>query len=100
MGIFSKLTGSGVIGKVTDIVDKAVTDKDKRNEMVYEIALLMMQSRIAPYVRAVLSIIIVVSVMFFGDKLTMSADGQQYALYAVLGYYFLDRIFSGFGSKK
>ena len=101
MGVFNKLVSSGgVIDKVTNIVDKAVTDKDRRNEMVYEISLLMMKSKIAPYVRAVLSIIIVVAVMFFGDKLTMDADAQQYSLYAVLGYYFLDRVFENFGGKK
>ena len=102
MGIFSKLAGGGseIIDKVTGIVDKAVTDKDKRNEIIYEISLLMMQSKIAPYVRAALSLVIVVSVMFFGDKVTLSEDAQQYSLYAVLGYYFLDRVFSSFGRKK
>lgn len=102
MSIFNKLlSGSGgVIGKVTGIVDKAVVDKDKRNEMVYEISLLMMQSKIAPYVRAILGVVIVVSIMFFGDIITLSEKGQEYALYSVLGYYFLDRVFDSFKSKK
>jgi len=102
MSIFSKLLGKdgGIIGQVTGIVDKAITDKDARDKMIYQISLLMMQSRIAPYVRAIIGIIIVVSVMFFGDSVTLSNDGQQYALYAVLGYYFLDRVFSSLGAGK
>ena len=102
MSIFkSLLSGSGgVIGKVTGIVGKSVVDKDKRNEMIYEISLLMMQSKVAPYVRAVLAIVIVVSIMFFGDKVTLDPEGQKYALYSVLGYYFLDRVFDSFKSKK
>ena len=94
------LKKGGVIEKVTDIVDKTVTDKDKRNELVYNISLLMMQSRIAPYVRAALGIIVVVSIMFFGDKVTINPETQRYALYSVLGYYFLDRVFDSFGRKK
>jgi len=94
------LSGSGgVIGKVTGILDKAVVDKDKRNEMVYEISLLMMQSKIAPYVRAVLGVLVIVSIMFFGDKITLSEEIQKYALSAVLGYYFLDRVFESFKKK-
>lgn len=102
MSIFkSLLSGNGgIIGKVTGIVDKSVVDKDKRNEMIYEISLLMMQSKIAPYVRAVLGIIIIVSIMFFGDKITLDSEGQKYALYSILGYYFLDRVFDSFKSKK
>lgn len=102
MSIFTKLlSGSGgVIGKVTGIVDKAVVDKDKRNEMIYEISLLMMQSKVAPYVRAVLAIVIIISIMFFGDKVTLDPEGQKYALYSVLGYYFLDRVFDSFKAKK
>ena len=98
MSIFTKLlSGSGgVIGKVTGIVGKAVMDKDKRNEMVYEISLLMMQSKVAPYVRAVLAIIVVISMMFFGDKITLDAETQKYALYSVLGYYFMDRVFKSY----
>lgn len=102
MSIFTKLlSGSGgVIGKVTGIVGKTIVDKDKRNEMVYDIALLMMQSRIAPYVRAILAIVVVVSIMFFGDKVTLDAEGQKYAFYSVLGYYFMDRVFDSFKSKR
>ena len=95
------LSGSGgVIGKVTGILDKAVVDKDKRNEMVYEISLLMMQSKIAPFVRAIIGILVVVSIMFFGDKITLSEETQRYALSAVLGYYFLDRVFESFKKKE
>jgi hypothetical protein len=102
MTIFKRLLdgSGGVIGKVTSIVDKAVIDKDKRNQMIYEISLLMMQSRIAPYVRAILGITIVVSILFFGDKITLDPEGQKYALYSVLGYYFLDRVFDSFKSRK
>ena len=101
MSIFSKLLGGngGVIGKVTNIIGKAVTDKDAKNQMVYEISLLMMQSKIAPYVRAMLGLVVVVSCMFFGDEMTISPEAQQYALYSVLGYYFLDRVFSSLGKK-
>lgn len=100
MSIFGKLISGGVIGKVTNIVDKTIVDKDKRNEMIYEISLLMMSSKIAPYVRAILGLVIIVSIMFFGDKITLDAEGQKYALYSVLGYYFLDRVFDSFKSKK
>lgn len=94
------LKGGGVIDKVTGIVGKAVVDKDKRNEMIYEIALLLMQSRIAPYVRALLALIIVVSVMFFGDSITLDLEGQKYALYSVIGFYFFDFLLNGFKGKK
>jgi len=96
-GLFKK---GGIVDKVGDIVDQAVTDKDKRNELVYNISLLMMQSRIAPYVRAVLGVVVVVAIMFFGDKITLNPEAQKYALYSVLGYYFLDRVFDSFNSKK
>lgn len=93
------LKGGGIIEKVTGIVGKAITDKDRRNEMIYEISLLMMQSKIAPYVRAVLAVLIVVSIMFFGDTISLDKEAQKYALSAVLGYYFLDRIFDSFKKK-
>ena len=99
-GLFRK---GGAIDKITDIVDKTVTDKDARNELIYNIALVLMQSRIAPYVRAFLAAVIVVSVMFFGDKITLDPEAQQYALYAVLAFYFMDRLMSslgGFRDKK
>lgn len=102
MSFFKKLLGKdgGIIDQVTGIVDKAVTDKDARNQMIYEISLLMMSSKIAPYIRGIIGITIVVSVMFFGDSVTLSEEGQKYALYSVLGYYFLDRVFSSFGAGK
>ena len=93
------LKGSSVIKDVTNIVNKSVTDKDKRNELVYQISLLMLNSKIAPYVRAVLGVLVVVSILFFGDKLTITPEVQQYSLYAVLSYYFLDRIFDTFKKK-
>lgn len=93
MSIITKLlTGDGgVIGKVTGIVGKAVTDKDKVNEMVYEIALLIMQSKIAPYVRAALSLITLVGCMFFGDQIKMDQESQKWIIRAIFGFYFLDR---------
>jgi len=97
----AKLVGSnkGIIGKITNIANKAVIDKDKRNELVYDLALLMLSSKIAPYIRGVLGVIVVVSILFFGDKLTITPETQQYALYSVLGYYFLDRVFDTFKKK-
>jgi hypothetical protein len=88
------LSNGGVIDKVTGIVSKSVVDKDQRNQLVFEIALLMMQSQIAKYVRAALSLISVVAIMFFGDGLTLTPDKQEYVLYTIYGYYFLDRVFS------
>ena len=94
------LRKGGLIDKVTDIVDQTVVDKDKRNELIYNISLILMQSRIAPYVRAVIGIVIVVSVLFFGDKVTLDPEAQKYALYSVLGYYFLDAVFSNLSRKE
>jgi hypothetical protein len=95
--LFSK---TDVVGKASQIIDKAISDKDKRNEIVSELATMMLKSNIAPYVRAVLSIIIVVSVLFFGDKITLSDTTQEYCIYSVLGYYFLDRVFDNFKKRK
>jgi hypothetical protein len=41
------------VDKITDVVEKAVPDKDKRNELIYNISLVLMQSEVAKYVRAV-----------------------------------------------
>jgi hypothetical protein len=102
MSIFTKLLSGdgGVIGKVTGIVSKSIVDKDKRNEMIYDISLLMMQSKVAPYVRALIALIVVIGCMFFGDTITLTPDAQQWCLYSVLGYYFLDRVLGGFSKKK
>ena len=87
----------GVISKITNVVDKAVTDKDAKNELIFNISTILMQSKIAPYVRALLSIIVVVGCLFFADSLTIDADVQKYLLYAVFGFYFMDFMRSSFG---
>lgn len=88
------------VDKITDVVEKAVPDKDKRNELIYNISLVLMQSEVAKYVRAVLAILTAVSCLFLGDKMTIDADTQKYILMAVFGFYFLDYLKGMFGNKK
>lgn len=92
MSIWSVLKGTKLIDNVTNIVDKAVTDKDKKNELVFAIMNMFMQSQVAKWVRAILAIEITTGVLFFGHKLTIPPDKQHWALGAVLGYYFMDRL--------
>ena len=91
LGLFKK---GGTVDKITALADKAIVDKDKRNEFVFQIASMMMQSKIAPFIRAIIAIISVIAIMFFSDKITLPPEEQKYVLYAVYGFYFLDRIFS------
>ena len=92
MSIFTKLLSGngGVIGKITDIAGKAITDKDERNTFLIQIAGVLMQSEIAKYVRGAIAIITVISCLFFADKMTITPDTQSKLLYSVYGFYFLD----------
>ena len=87
----------GIIAKITNVVDKSVTDKDAKNEIIYQISMILMQSKIAPYVRALISIIAVVGCMFFADKLTIDTETQKYLLMSVYGFYLLDFMRSNLG---
>ncbi len=89
----------GIASKVTAIVDKSITDKDKKAELVYNILTLIMQSEVAKWVRAMLAILIVVACLFFGNEVTLEADKQFILLSSVTGFYFLDYFKSFFGKK-
>nr|AKH47538.1 hypothetical protein [uncultured marine virus] len=55
----------GTIEKVTNLAGKAIVDKDKRNEFLFNISLIIAQSQVAKYVRAVLAVLTSVSCLFF-----------------------------------
>lgn len=99
--IFENLTAKdGVINKITGVVGQAVTDKDKLNAIVAQITAILMQSKVAPYIRGALALVTVIGCLFFADKMTIEADTQQYLLYAIYGFYFLDFMRSSFGGGK
>lgn len=101
MGWLNNITKKdGIVSQMTGLADKAIVDKDKRNEFIYNMSLIMMQSEIAKYVRAVLGIVVVISCLFFADKLTIDKETQKYILYLVLGFYFLDYIKGMLPKKK
>jgi len=98
--IVKKIFGeNGTLNKVTAIVNKSVTDKDARNDIVFAVYSIMMQSQVAKYVRALISIITLIGCMFFGDKLTIDAETQKYLLITIFGFYFADYVKSMFGKK-
>lgn len=101
MKILGKLlTGNGgVIGKVTDIAEKSITDKDQRNAFLAQIAVVLAQSGIAKYIRGAIGLITVVSCLFFADKMTITPSAQEKLLYAVYGFYFLDFVQSMIKNK-
>jgi len=91
MGLLKQVLGKdGIMTKVTGLADKAIVDKDKRNEFIHSLSIIMMQSNVAKYVRAVLGVMVAVSCLFFADKLTIDKETQKYLLYLVFGFYFLD----------
>jgi len=94
------LTGTKFIDKVTDIVEESVTDKDKRNSLVAKIMLIMMQSKVAPYIRGVIAILTIVSFFYFGDKITLDPETQKYLLGGIYSFYFFDRLVDFFGRRK
>ena len=79
-----------VLEKITGLADKAITDKDKRNEFIFHISQIIASSEVGRWVRAILSVLTVFSCFFFADKMTIDAETQKYLLYMVFGFYFLD----------
>jgi hypothetical protein len=69
----------GIVSQMTGLADKAIVDKDKRNEFIYNMSLIMMQSEVAKYVRAVLGVTVVISCLFFADKLLLFRLHKRYA---------------------
>ncbi len=88
--IWDKLLGGKTFEQIAGIADKAIVDKDKRAEFLFQVRMIMLNSQIAKYIRAVLAIIVTVSVMFFADRLTIDTETQKYLLYAVFMFYFFD----------
>ncbi len=94
------ISGTKIVDNITNVVSETVTDKDKRNALVAQIMLVLMNNKVAPYIRGLLAIIIVTSTMFFGDKITITIGAQEKLLYGVAAFYFMDRLGSFFGNKK
>ncbi len=84
------------VDKITQVVEKSVTDKDQRNALIANISLILMQSKVAPYVRGVLAIVTITGCMFFGDKITIEPDTQKILLSSIFGFYFIDFVKSMF----
>lgn len=100
MGWIKEVLGKdGLMTKVTGLADKAIVDKDKRNEFIHNLSLVMMQSNVAKYVRALLGITVTVSCLFFADRMTIDKGTQKYLLYLVFGFYFLDYVKGMLGKK-
>jgi hypothetical protein len=88
LDIFKK---GGFADKVTDIVGKAIPDKDKASELKMQLIALMaaQQGKIAPYVRAILSILIFTVWLFFPEKMVGREETTRYIIYAIISFYFL-----------
>jgi hypothetical protein len=87
-GLFKK---GGAVDKAINIVDKAVPDKDKANELKMKLIELMasQQSPITRYVRAIIAIMFMVVWLFFPDNMEGRDEMTKYIIYAIFGFYFL-----------
>ena len=96
---WKNLVSGNTIKDVTNIIDEVVVDKDKRNELYAKISMVLMQSGVAKYVRAIIGLLTVISIFFFSDKLVISQETQTHLLYTVYAFYFLDYFLSNRSNK-
>jgi len=92
MSILSSLfKKGGAVEKGMNIVDQAVEDKDKANELKMKLIQLMaaQQSPITRYVRAILAIMFMAVWLFFPEKMEGREEATRYVLYGIIGFYFL-----------
>ena len=81
----------GAVDKSLEIVDQAVEDKDKANELKMKLIQIMasQQSPITRYVRAILAIMFMTTWLFFPENMEGREEAVKYVLYGIIGFYFL-----------